>query len=153
MALAKRKPAPTTPSMIESEPVYGAIQTDFFPFFAWMALNCSAIVEVASSQPIRSQRPEPRAPTRLYGYFTRSGLYVFWIWDTPRRQMRGSNFGAAWPPIVFAVNAALVTSRMRPSTTFTWCPQAPSQLFECPVRKTVSLPATCPASAGSAFSR
>ena len=60
--------------MIESEPVYGAIQTDFLPFFAWIALNCSAIVVVASSQPIRSQRPEPRAPTRLYGYFTRSGL-------------------------------------------------------------------------------
>ena len=54
--------------------MYGAIQTDFFPCFAWISLNFSAIVAVASSQLIRSQRPEPRAPTRLYGYLMRSGL-------------------------------------------------------------------------------
>ena len=54
--------------------MYGAIQTDFFPYFAWTALNCSAIVAVASSQLIRSHWPEPRAPTRLYGYLMRSGL-------------------------------------------------------------------------------
>ena len=133
--------------------MYGAIQTDFLPCLAWISWNFWAIVAVASSQLIRSQRPEPRAPIRLYGYLTRSGLYVFWICDTPRRQMRGLNRGASRPSIVFGVNGALVTSRILPSTTLTMWPQAPSQLFEWPVRKTVSAPVTCPASATSACSR
>ena len=39
MTLAKRKPAPTTPSMSASEPVYGAIQTEVFPYLALDALE------------------------------------------------------------------------------------------------------------------
>ena len=64
MTLAKRYPAPITPSMIESDPVYGATHTEVGPFFAWIALNWVAISVVASSQLIRSHCPEPRSPTR-----------------------------------------------------------------------------------------
>ena len=65
MTLAKRKPAPTTPSISASEPVYGAIHTEVFPYFAWIRLKLSAMRVVASSQLMRCHLPDPRSPTRL----------------------------------------------------------------------------------------
>ncbi len=65
MTLAKRKPAPTTPSIRASEPVYGAIQTEVFPYFSWICLKFVAMSEVASSQLMRCHFPDPRGPTRL----------------------------------------------------------------------------------------
>ena len=65
MTLAKRKPAPTTPSINASEPVYGATQTDVLPYCFWIRSKFVAMRVDASSQLMRCHLPEPLGPTRL----------------------------------------------------------------------------------------
>ena len=45
----------------------------------------STIQSSASSQVIRLNLPSPRSPTRSMGYFTRSGLLIFWTLAHPFR--------------------------------------------------------------------
>ena len=83
-----------------------------------VAWSRSAMIEVASSQLIRSKRPSPLAPTRRSGWSTRSGLYT--------RSRKRFTFGHS-SPRENGCSGSPDMSTARPSSTVTTQPHESGQ--------------------------